>query len=229
MWTKLALDSSDPDLKDLVLTGSADMKELPSSPGSLVVTDPSINIKKVLDFGCGIGRNFKHYKKFYEEVHGYDLPSMVDRCKVINNEKINLLTSDWNEILSNTYDMVAAQFVFQHFLDPLHLTSLLGDISEITRYLYVSGRCYMDSQLHDKVFDIILSSNHFKLIDSRPSIEKLRDFRYPSEEHGVALFESKHFKGVSTSQVSHSCVEEFKSSSVNVEEFKRSEELGNKG
>ncbi len=221
VWTKLALDSSDPDLKDLVLTGSADMKELPSSPVSLVVTDPSINIKKVLDFGCGIGRNFKHYKKFYEEVHGYDLPSMVDRCKVINNEKINLLTSDWNEILSNTYDMVAAQFVFQHFLDPLHLTSLLGDISHITRYLYVSGRCYMDSQLHDKVFDIILSSNHFKLIDSRPSIEKLRDFRYPSEEHGVALFESKYFKGVSTSQASHSCVEEFKSSGVNVEEFKR--------
>ena len=117
--------------------------------------------------------------------------------------------------------MVAAQFVFQHFLDPLHLTSLLGDISHITRYLYVSGRCYMDSQLHDKVFDIILSSNHFELIDSRPSIEKLRDFRYPSEEHGVALFESKHFKGVSTSQASHSCVEEFKSSGVNVEEFKR--------
>ena len=92
VWTKLALDSSDPDLKDLVLTGSADMKELPSSPVSLVVTDPSINIKKVLDFGCGIGRNFKHYKKFYEEVHGYDLPSMVDRCKVINKEKINTLS-----------------------------------------------------------------------------------------------------------------------------------------
>jgi len=220
VWTKLASHSSDPDLKDFVLTGSADMQELPSSPVSLVVTDPSVNIQKILDFGCGIGRNFKHYKKFHEEVHGYDLPAMVDRCRAMNSENINLLTSDWNEILSNTYDMVAAQFVFQHFLNPLHLTSLLGDISEITRYLYVSGRCYMDSPLRDRVFDIILSSSHFELIDSQPSIEKLRDFRYPSEEHGVALFESKVFKGMSTSQASYSYGEEFKSSSVDVEELK---------
>ena len=59
------------------------------APGPEPLKKALSNIKKVLDFGCGIGRYFKHYKKFYEEVHGYDLPSMVDRCKVINNEKIN--------------------------------------------------------------------------------------------------------------------------------------------
>ena len=179
VWEKLAADSSNSELKDSVLTGSAEMEELPSSPMALVNHDSEIVVEKILDFGCGIGRNFKHYNKFYKEVHGYDVPSMVDRCRSMSRENINLLTSDWNEISSNTYDMVAAQFVFQHFLNPLHLTPLLADISEISPYLYVSGRCYMDTPLHDNVFGLILASNRFELIDSHPSIDKLRDIAYP--------------------------------------------------
>ena len=199
-WEKLAINSSDLELKELVLTGGGKMEELPSSPIELIDRNASIKVEKILDFGCGIGRNFKHYKKFYREVHGYDLPPMVDRCQSMCGEKVDLLTSDWKKISSNTYDMVAAQFVFQHFLNPLHLTSLLADISEISQYLYVSGRCYMDNGLHDKVFDIILTSNRFELIDSQPAIDKLRDIEYPSEACAVALFKSQHFKGEDTKQ-----------------------------
>ena len=109
-WDKIARDCSIESLKEYIMTGGSKMQDLPFTPLYLINTDTLLD--KILDFGCGVGRNFNYYNKISREVHGYDLPHMVKRCSSVCSEKINLLTSDWDEISSNHYDIVAANFVF---------------------------------------------------------------------------------------------------------------------
>jgi hypothetical protein len=79
----------------------------------------------------------------------------------------------------------------------------------------------MDNPLHDKVFATILASNRFELIDSRPIIDKLLDFAYPSEEHAVALFKSKTFKEKDTKRPPQTIPTVVVDKNQNIERVKR--------
>jgi glycosyltransferase involved in cell wall biosynthesis len=191
-WDKIARDSSIESLKEYIMTGGSKMQDLPFTPLHLINTDTLLD--KILDFGCGIGRNFNYYNKISREVHGYDLPHMVKRCSSACSEKINLLTSDWDEISSNHYDVVAANFVFQHFLHPNDLKELLSELKNMCTYLYVSGRNYMDDKTNDNVFKLIHETPHFECVKSSASLETVFDIQYPKDESYHLLFKSDTIK-----------------------------------
>ena len=53
---------------------------------------------RVLDFGCGLGRNFPYLTSFAREVVGFELPPMIERCRTLSDHPVTLLTSDWQEV-----------------------------------------------------------------------------------------------------------------------------------
>ena len=78
----------------------------------------------MLDFGCGLGRNFPYLKTIASRVEGYDLPPMIERCRALATEQVSALTSDWADARTRRYALVFASLVLQHI-----------DTGECRRYL----------------------------------------------------------------------------------------------
>lgn len=73
-----------------------------------------IENKSLLDFGCGEGHvALAALDKNPSIVKGYDIKS-ENFSKKITEEKPNLLTSDWNEIAKEKYDVILMYDVFDH-------------------------------------------------------------------------------------------------------------------
>ncbi|HET7216421.1 MAG TPA: hypothetical protein VFJ02_00170 [Vicinamibacterales bacterium] len=50
-------------------------------------------LHRVLDFGCGLGRNIPYLRSIAEDIVGFDLPPMIERGRALGLPA--LLTSDW--------------------------------------------------------------------------------------------------------------------------------------
>ena len=55
----------------MILTGHSNDKVLPHSKSLSKLLSPKLKIKKVLDFGCGVGRNTFYFATLYPEVHAF--------------------------------------------------------------------------------------------------------------------------------------------------------------
>jgi SAM-dependent methyltransferase len=82
--------------------------------------DPQFNPRRVLDFGCGVGRLLVPFAKVSEDVVGLDVsPSMLEEARRNCDERgvgnVQLLTSD-DELsaLTGTFDLIYSFIVFQH-------------------------------------------------------------------------------------------------------------------
>lgn len=109
---------------------------------------------KVLDFGCGVGRNciplaLKYSKS---EICVYDNPKMINQMcefckqkyKLPIEEIKNLKTyTEWDKIKTKKFDYVYATLVFQHIKES-DLNTYLQDIKCITNNLIVFGRRFND-------------------------------------------------------------------------------------
>ena len=187
-WEQVGLRTNDIELKEAMLTGHGEAEVLPHTELGLI--DAKGRKYKVLDFGCGIGRNFKYLKGFSTELHGYDLEPIVDRCEELCKEDIDLLTSDWSEIQKNKYDMVAASFVFQCMDSAEIIKQFLEDLSKITSILYVTTRCYIDGPDHENVAQIILDDPNFEIVIEDCNIDQFAKEEYPSEAHSQFICRS---------------------------------------
>lgn len=68
----------------------------------------------VLDFGCGVGRNFPYLKSVARHVTGYDLPPMIARCRELAPVPADALSDDWPSLCEQRFDLVFASLVVQH-------------------------------------------------------------------------------------------------------------------
>ncbi len=95
---------------------------------------------KILELGCGIGRNAIFVKKYFQEIeyHGIDILQKDKVDTFINFKNINL---DENRLPYNTeyFDVIIFTHVLEHLNDPLSL----GD--EINRVLKNNGRIYVEA------------------------------------------------------------------------------------
>lgn len=108
---------------------------------------------KILDFGCGIGRNifgFSEYTNWH--IVGYDNDVMLEKskeyCKIKFNKNVEdfpnvSFSSDWNVVKQMKFDCVYAILVFQHVFEK-DLCKYLQDIKNMTNMMFVSGRRYND-------------------------------------------------------------------------------------
>jgi SAM-dependent methyltransferase len=82
--------------------------------------DPHFTPKRVLDFGCGVGRLLLPLARVAEEVVGLDVsPSMLEEarrnCEERQLRNVRLLSSDDDlSALSGTFDLIQSFIVFQH-------------------------------------------------------------------------------------------------------------------
>jgi SAM-dependent methyltransferase len=126
------------------------------------------DVDRILDFGCGLGRNHPMLSKHASQVDGFDIPEMIRR---FNDSKYCELLYNWDELMKRRYDLVYVSNVFQH-LRRDWIRRYVGDLGRITSQLVVftNSVCIGGEFLRDdtELKDVIEGSG-FKLRSKNPS------------------------------------------------------------
>jgi trans-aconitate methyltransferase len=141
---------------------------------------------KVLDYGCGLGRNLQYLKDTFNSVLGYDLDEMIKKGRELDLPVET--TSDWNRVKSFSADLIFDCTVFQH-MDINILIEKLISLSTISSYLYSHTRVYNDTNRDFRnarkginLFSLIYSLNVFKpiacTIDYNDALNKQDETHY---------------------------------------------------
>ena len=153
-----------------------------------------IKLDKVIDFGVGLGRNQQYLKSIFNEVHGFDLPEMIEKYKKIA-PKDNKLIHDASEF-DNNYSLLYETTVFQHMppnevlfyltylhcVDPPHCEVLRSYNDFLRNFKEATGGLNM--------YHLIMATNCWEPISfSNSEINSLND-----ESDYYALYKSKNNK-----------------------------------
>lgn len=149
-------------------------------------------LDKVIDFGVGLGRNQKYLKSIFSEVHGFDLPEMIEKFKNIA-PKDSKLIHDVSEF-DNDYSLLYETTVFQH-MPPDEVIFYLTYLSYRVKYYFSWTRSYNDFFRDFKnstggvnMYHLIMSTNCWEPISfSDNNLNILND-----ETHYLALYKSKN-------------------------------------
>ena len=108
---------------------------------------------KVLDFGCGIGRNLVGMVRYSPawEIYGYDNTAMLARAEIYLKENLRdkernqiILFNEWDSSAkSSSYDCIFCSLVLQH-LSPELLKQRLTEFALLSEWLVVLGRRTLD-------------------------------------------------------------------------------------
>jgi SAM-dependent methyltransferase len=171
-WLSVASADDVDDVRERILTGYRDGK--PFTP--YVPTIDLLPAARVLDFGCGLGRNFPYLTSIAGQVVGFDLPPMIERCRSLPERPAVDLTSDWNEVRSSPFDLVFATLVLQH-IETDACRTYLEDFARMAPATYVLTRVRSDFDLN--VLDVIGLTHRFDAsdcveVDHDPATHQLR-------------------------------------------------------
>jgi SAM-dependent methyltransferase len=172
-WLSVARAADPDDLREHILTGYKRGK--PFAPYVPTLALPA-TVDVILDFGCGIGRSFPYLKSIAPHVVGFDLPPMIERCRALATEPIDLLADDWTEIRTGRFDLIVAVLVLQH-IEPTSCRSYLADFARMAPAIYVLTRGESDFGVN--VLDLIAETGLFDArdcvqVDHDPQTHQLR-------------------------------------------------------
>jgi SAM-dependent methyltransferase len=171
-WLDCASLASADDLRERILTGFKSGK--PFTPYIPTIPLPA-PLDWVLDFGCGVGRNFPCVRTLGGRVAAFDLPPMVARCRELA-EPIDLLSDDWSELRTRRFDLIFASLVLQHIeLDAVR--EYLADFARMSPATYLLTR--NTSDFNANVLDLVAESGAFDAgactsVDHDPDTHQLR-------------------------------------------------------
>jgi SAM-dependent methyltransferase len=154
-WLNLSAESDD-EVRERILTGYKSGK--PFTPYVPTVTLPG-NVNGVLDFGCGLGRNFPYLKRIARSVAGFDLPPMIARCRTAASESVDLLSDDWEQLKVLRFDLIVASLVLQH-IEPAAVRGYLRDFARMTGCVYLLTRTNTD--FDENLFAVIAGTELFE-------------------------------------------------------------------
>lgn len=158
-WLSVARSADPDDLREHILSGYKDGK--PFTPYVPTLTLPA-PIEQALDFGCGVGRSFPYLKTIARHVTGFDLPPMIERCRTLAAEPIDLLSADWLEVRTHRFDLVFAALVLQH-VEPVACLSYMRDFGQMASHVYLLTRLHND--FGPNVLDLVAESGAFEVED----------------------------------------------------------------
>jgi SAM-dependent methyltransferase len=139
-WLSVARGADADDLRERILTGFKAGK--PFTPYVPTVALPA-TLESVLDFGCGVGRNFPFLRPRAGRVCGFDLPPMIARCREIAPVAVDALWDDWAVVATQCFDLVFASLVLQH-IEPSACRNYLGAFARISPVTYLLTRTTTD-------------------------------------------------------------------------------------
>jgi SAM-dependent methyltransferase len=158
-WTTLAESASDDELREKILTGFKHGK--PFTPYVPTLTLAS-GLGRVLDFGCGLGRNFPYLKTIASHVTGFDLPAMIARCRAGGLAGADALTDDWDALRRAHFDLIFASLVLQH-VQRDRCGRALEEFARMAPITYLITRGDGDDGFN--VLDLVASSGLFDVDD----------------------------------------------------------------
>jgi SAM-dependent methyltransferase len=126
-WFSIAQSTDPDDLREHILTGFKSGK--PFTPYVPTIALPS-PVERILDFGCGVGRTFPFLKTIARHVTGFDLPPLIERCRVLAAVPEDALFDDWNAARQRTFDLVVSVLVLQH-IEPAPCPAYLEEFARM--------------------------------------------------------------------------------------------------
>lgn len=154
-WLEAARTASADDLREHILSGYKNGK--PFTPYVPTIALPN-DLASVLDFGCGLGRNFPFLKTLARRVEGYDLPPMIERCRTLAPVAVDDLADNWERVRTRRYSLVFASLVLQH-IEPAAVEELLRDFAAMAPLNYLLTRT--ENDFGPKVFDLVAGAGLF--------------------------------------------------------------------
>jgi len=199
-WTDLAASASDEDLRERILTGFKDGKPFTPYVPTLPLPVPA---GAVLDFGCGLGRNFPYLRSVASRVVGYDLPAMIERCRTVVPPPDALLSSDWDALRRERFDVVFASLVLQHVPEPV-CDAALADFARMAPVTYLLARGQGDFGF--SALDLVARSELFdpgecRVVDHDPDTHQLRVLASVPFDAARAPDDPRHFEVLLHSRV----------------------------
>jgi predicted TPR repeat methyltransferase len=171
-WNEIAAADAD-ELRERILTGYKSGK--PFTPYVPTISLPA-SIESVLDFGCGLGRNFPYLKTIATRVEGFDLPLMIERCRALGAEQGSRLSSDWMDVGTRRYDLVFASLVLQH-IETDECRRYLADFAGLAPCVYLLTRTRTDFDA--VMLELVAESRRYhtstcRVVDHDPETHQLR-------------------------------------------------------
>lgn len=152
-WRRVAEAARVDEVREAILTGYRDGK--PFSPYAPMLPMPPMS--RVLDFGCGLGRNFPYLRSVSDLVVGFDLEPMVERCRRESAAPDGVeLTADWRWVQRQRFDCVFACLVLQHVEPDALRRVYLPAFATMAPWVYLLSRGRND--FGGGVFELIAST-----------------------------------------------------------------------
>jgi len=139
-WFTAARSADADQLREQILTGFKAGK--PFTPYVPTSAMPS-PLRSVLDFGCGLGRNFPYLTSIGASVTGFDLPPMIERCRALAPTPVERLSHDWAEVRAASFDLIFASLVLQH-IETDACRAYLRDFAGMAPHVYLLTRTQTD-------------------------------------------------------------------------------------
>jgi SAM-dependent methyltransferase len=198
-WESVARASDDDELRERILTGFKSGK--PFTPYRPTIDLPG-PLERVLDYGCGAGRNYPYLKTIAVSVHGFDLPPMIERCRRLAGAQVDVLADDWTAVRDLRFDLIFASLVLQH-LEPERTDASLRDFARMAPSVYLLTRT--DSDFGTRVLDAVRASGLFDAgtctkVDHDPESHQLRALGERSIDE-AATDEAAHYDVLLRSRV----------------------------
>ncbi|HEX2271416.1 MAG TPA: class I SAM-dependent methyltransferase [Pyrinomonadaceae bacterium] len=156
-WESIAREADPDELRERIFTGYKQGK--PFTPYVPTIALPG-SINWVLDFGCGVGRNFPYLKSIATRVAGFDLDPMILRCRSLAAKSVDLLSSDWEDVSGRRFDLVFASLVLQH-IETDACRAYLADFARMSPGTYVLTR--LQNDFGANVLGLVAESGLFEI------------------------------------------------------------------
>jgi SAM-dependent methyltransferase len=165
-WGRLAATAHPDDIRERILTGHKTGK--PFAPHTPVIALPP-GLDRVLDFGCGLGRNFPYLSSIARSVTGFDLPPMIARCRTLATQTIDRLDDDWSGLREERFDLIFVSLVLQH-IETDAVLSYLHDFARMAPLVDLCTRT--DGDYGRNVLDLVAETGAY---DCGPCVEIAHD------------------------------------------------------